>query len=131
MSRENVEVVRAALEAWNRDDWDAILESATPDFELDMSRAMGPFRGVYGAGQVRRFWESFAANWESRRFEAHELIEAGEHVVVPVTLHTRGREGIEVSARITHLWTLRDGRLARMCMYQDREEALEAAGLAG
>ena len=129
MSQKNVEVVRAALEAWNRDDWDAILENATPDFELDMSRAVGPFRGVYGVGQVRRFWESFAASWESRRFEAHELIDADPHVVVPVTLHTRGREGIEVAARITHLWTLRDGLLARMRMYQAREEALEAAGL--
>jgi ketosteroid isomerase-like protein len=129
MSEQNLEVVRAAVEAWNRDDWDAILETATPDFELDMSRADGPFRGVYGAGQVHRFWESFAANWESRRFEAHELIDAGDHVVVPVTLHLKGRDGIEVSARITHLWTLRDGRLARMRMYQQRSEALEAAGL--
>jgi ketosteroid isomerase-like protein len=125
----NAEVVRAALDAWNRDDWDAILATATPDFELDMSRADGPFRGVYVTGQVRRFWESFAANWEARRFEPHELIDAGDHVVVPVTLHLRGRDGIEVSARITHLWTLRDGRLARMRMYQERAEALEAAGL--
>jgi len=125
----NADVVRAALEAWNRDDWEAILASATPDFELDMSRADGPFRGVYGAGQVQRFWESFAASWESRRFEPQEVIDAGDQVVVPVTLHLRGRDGIEVSARITHLWTLRDGRLARMCMYQERAEALEAAGL--
>lgn len=129
MSAENVEAVRAALDAWNRDDWDAIIANATSDFELDMSRAEGPFRGVYGVGQVRRFWESFAANWESRRFEAHEFVDAGEHVVVPVTLHTRGREGIEVSARITHLWTFRDGRIAGMRMYQRRAEALAAAGL--
>jgi ketosteroid isomerase-like protein len=129
MSQENLEIVRAAMEAWNRDDWDAILENAAPHFELDMSRAVGPFRGVYAVDQVRGFWEGFAANWESRRFEAHELIDAGEHVVVPVTLHMRGRDGIEVSARVTQVWTVRDGTLVRMCMYQERQEALEAVGL--
>jgi ketosteroid isomerase-like protein len=129
MSQENVELVKAAFEAWNRSDWDSILALATPDFELDLSRANGPFRGTYGSAEVRRFWDGFAGTWESRWFEPHEFIDAGEHVVVPVTLHMRGREGIEVSARIAHVWTLRDGRLARMCMYQAREEALDAAGL--
>jgi ketosteroid isomerase-like protein len=126
---DNVERVKAALEAWNHDDWDAIIDAATPDFELDMSRADGPFRGVYGVNQVRRFWDEFAATWESRRFEPDEFIDAGENVVVPVTLRMRGREGIEVAAHITHVWTLRDGRVARMCMYQERREALAAVGL--
>jgi ketosteroid isomerase-like protein len=129
MSQANLERVEAALEAWNRGDWDSILDEATPDFELDMSRADGPFRGVYTVDAVRPFWEGFAAAWESRRFEAHEFIDAGEHVVVPVTLRMRGRDGIEVSARITHVWTLHGGRISRMCMYQGRREALEAVGL--
>jgi ketosteroid isomerase-like protein len=129
MSQENVELVRGALEAWNRGDWEAILEDAGPDFELDMSRAAGPFRGVYGRDQVGGFWEGFAENWASRRFEAHEFIDAGPHVVVPVTLHLRGRDGIEVAARIAHVWTIRDGTLVRMCMYQERRDALEAVGL--
>ncbi|MBN1527591.1 MAG: nuclear transport factor 2 family protein [Thermoleophilaceae bacterium] len=129
MSRANVELVQAALQSWNRSDWQSILATATPDFELDMSRAEGPFRGVYSAGQVQRFWEGFAAAWESRRFEPHEFIDAGDHVVVPVTLHMRGRDDIEVSARVTHVWTVRGGRLANMSMYQERGQALEAVGL--
>jgi ketosteroid isomerase-like protein len=42
MSQENVEIVKAALDAANRDDWDALFQDMTPDFELDMSRAIGP-----------------------------------------------------------------------------------------
>jgi ketosteroid isomerase-like protein len=31
--------------------------------------------------------------------------------------------------RFAQVWTFRDGRITRMNMYADREEALEAAGL--
>jgi hypothetical protein len=50
-------------------------------------------------------------------------------VIVPWTLHAVGHDGIEVEARATWMFTIRDGSLQRVCMYQEREEALEAAGL--
>src|SRR5215213_1428820 len=95
----------------------------------DLSRAVGPQHDVYRLDQMRRFWSEFAESWESVRIEPHEFIEAGEHVVVPLTMHTRGRDGIEVQARITWTWTILDGDLVRLCMYQDRQDALEAVGV--
>ncbi|MGH2993107.1 MAG: hypothetical protein ACRDL1_06185 [Solirubrobacterales bacterium] len=53
----------------------------------------------------------------------------GDHVVVPHTTHIRGRDGIEAQARTTSLVTIRDGKIERICLYQERQEALEAAGL--
>jgi len=50
-------------------------------------------------------------------------------VVVPWTFHAMGRDGIEVPARPTWTLTIRDGAIERICMYQEREDALEAAGL--
>jgi ketosteroid isomerase-like protein len=132
MSDENVEVVRAAIDAYNRGDWDAMLKDAAPDCEFDFSRAMGPRRGVHSLAQVRALLENFGGffeTFESVRVEVDEFIDAGEHVVVPVTLHARGREGIEVKARPTGVWTIRDGVVVRVCLYQDLEDALEAAGL--
>jgi len=129
MSQENVEIVRAALEAFNRGDWDGALTNAAPDLELDLSRAAGPNRGVYKLGQIRGFWDDFVGTWESSRIEPHEFIETGEHVVVPWTLHAVGRDGIEVQARVTWSFSLRDGAVERICMYQERQEALEAAGV--
>jgi ketosteroid isomerase-like protein len=129
MSRENVEIARASIEAYNRMDWDGALKDASPDFECDLSRAVGPQHDVYRLDQMRRFWSEFAESWESVRIEPHEFIEAGEHVVVPLTMHTRGRDGIELQARITWTWTILDGDLVRLCMYQDRQEAIEAVGL--
>jgi ketosteroid isomerase-like protein len=130
MSQENVEIVRAALDAFSRQDWDAGFRDVAPDFELDFSRAIGPvLHGILKLDQVRRGLVEFAGNWESVRIEPHEFIEVDDLVVVPYTLHLRGREGIEVVSRPTTVWTIRDGAIQRMVMYQEREEALEAVGL--
>jgi ketosteroid isomerase-like protein len=129
MSRENVEIVRSAVEAVDRGDWDAMLADAAPSFEIDLTRAVGPIHGVYPRDRIPALLDEFADSWESLRFEADELIDAGEHVVVPWTMRARGRDGIEVPSRVTWVWTVRDGAIVRACMYQEREDALEAAGL--
>lgn len=129
MSDENVEIVRAAIDAVGRSDWDGMLKDAAPEFEMDLSRAVGPVHGVYGLDQIRSVLSEFADNWESLRFEASELIDAGDDVVVPWTMYARGRDEIEVPSRVTWVWTLRDGAIVRACMYQQRQEALEAVGM--
>jgi ketosteroid isomerase-like protein len=107
MSQENVEIVRAAIDAFNQRDWDAALKDVAPGGEVDMSRAVGPLHDVYRLDQMRGFIDDLAESWESLWLEAHEFTEAGEHVVVPWTLHVRGRDGIEVAARVTWVWTIR------------------------
>jgi ketosteroid isomerase-like protein len=129
MSKENVEIVRRSFEAFNRGDFDAAFEDFAPDFELDFSRAIGIDRGTYNLAQFRRRNEELAEMWESNRLGADELIDAGELVVVPWTSRLRGRDGIEVQARGTWLCTFRDGLVVRIRLYQDKREALEAAGL--
>jgi ketosteroid isomerase-like protein len=129
MSQENVEIIRAAIDAFNRKDWDAALKDAAPGFELDFSRAIGPQRGIYeGGDQLRRFLAELVEGWESVRFEPHEFLEAGDLVLATLTLHVKGRDGIELSSSPTMVWTIRDGAVVRMTMYQERREALEAVG---
>jgi len=53
MSQANVEIVRAAVDAYNRGDLDAVLRDAAPECEVDLSRAAGPFHGVYTLDQIR------------------------------------------------------------------------------
>jgi ketosteroid isomerase-like protein len=129
MSRENAEIVKAALEAANRDDWDGVFKDMAPGFELDMSRAVGPLSGVISLDQLRRAQGDFAEYWESVRIEPQEFIEAGDLVVVPWAMHARGRDGIEVVARATFVWTIRGGAIERGSMYQEQREPLKAVGL--
>jgi ketosteroid isomerase-like protein len=129
MSQENVEILEASIDAYNREDWDAMVKDAAPGFEMDMSRAVGPVRGVFKLDQILRVVGEFAEYWESVRIEPQEFIEAGDLVVVPWAMHGRGRDGIELVARATCVFTIRNGAIERITLYQEREEALEAVGL--
>jgi hypothetical protein len=54
------------------------------------------------------------------------LVAAGDSVVVPNVARLRGREGVEVSARATFVYTLRRGAVTRICLYQELTDAVEA-----
>jgi ketosteroid isomerase-like protein len=129
MSQENVEIVKAWYDAFNREDWDANFKDLAPGFELDFSRAIGPWRGVFGPDQARQVAREIRETWESARLEPHEFIEAGDLVVVPWAMHGRGRDGIELVARFTFVFTIRNGAIERVTMYESRQDALEALGL--
>ena len=129
MSQENVEVVRQAIDAFNRRDLEAWEALSLPDAEVDWSASNGLEAGVYrGREEVERFTRTFET-FESVTTEPERLIQAGASVVVPNTARFRGREGIETVARSTFVYELRDGLIARLCLYHDTAEALEAIGL--
>ena len=130
MSQENVEIVRRSIEAWNQRDPTPALASWRLDAEIDWSRSDGPLKGVYrGHSELQAFWDAFWSTFEEVQLEAHAFTEAGSEVVVPNTAHFRGREGIEVIARSTFVYTLENGQITRLRMFQERAEARDAAGL--
>jgi ketosteroid isomerase-like protein len=129
MSSENVEIVRAAIDAHNRGDIDAAFKEAAPDFEYDGTRAVGIDGGVFNLEQFKSLLSTFRDTWESYAIGADELIDAGEAVVMAFANVLRGRDGIEVEAHGFWVWTIREGLIVRLCLYQERQEALEAVGL--
>jgi ketosteroid isomerase-like protein len=130
MSQENVEVAKAGVEAWNRSDrrtWLALFRS---DAEIDWSRARGPLKGVYrGHDELEAFWGEFWSTFEDVQLETYGFAESGSEVVYSNTSHSRGRQGIEVTARSTFVVTVENGQITRLQMFQERAEALAAAGL--
>ena len=129
MSEENVEIVRKAWSGLDRGDLEAAFKDTAPDVEFDQTRALGMDRGVYTLDEFKRLTQSFINTWESVRWEADEFIDAGEHVVLAFTNRLTGRDGITLEAHGTLVWTFRARRIVRVCLYQDRAGAVEAAGL--
>ena len=130
MSGENVEAVRRHNEAWNRRDRTTWLASFSSDGEIDWSRSRGPLNGVYrGHGELEVFWEAFWSTFEDVQVEIHGFTEVSSEVVVPNTAHIRGRQGIEVVAKSTFVFTVENGHITRLRLFQERAEALEAVGL--
>jgi ketosteroid isomerase-like protein len=71
----------------------------------------------------------FWSTCDDVQVELYGLAEAGSEVVYSNTAHMRGREGIEVSARSTFVYTIENGQITRFRLFQERPEALAAAGL--
>jgi uncharacterized protein len=135
MSRENVEIVRRALAKFSATRA-GLGEAAragliAPDVEIDYSALYpdGPIiRGLEG-------WREYldAQPWgRSVKLEPERLFDVdGERVLVFVRVTAEGEgSGVPVEMRNAHEFTLRDGVCVRWKVYADRNEALEAAGLA-
>ncbi len=130
MSGENVEAVRRLTDAWNRQDLRGWLAVFSAGAEMDWSRSRGPLKGVYrGHGELEVFWDAFWSTFEDVQVEMHGFTEVGREVVVPNTAHILGRQGIEVVARSTFVYTVENGQVTRQRLFQERAEALEATGL--
>jgi ketosteroid isomerase-like protein len=129
MSTENVEIVQAAIGAFNRGDREGVFRDASPGMQWDLSRATGPWRGIYGLDEARGIFDEFVGMWSTARTEPHEFIEAGDDVIVPWTTYMVGRDGIEVEVRVAWTFTLRDGRIERFRYYPGKADALRDAGL--
>jgi ketosteroid isomerase-like protein len=130
MSQENVETVRDVYEALNRRDWDAVFRDAYPDFVVQLPEAgmnVGSFQGRDG---LVKLFENYSEAFDFFHIEPEEFFEADEQVVVFVRIPARGRgSGAEVGLRSAHVWTMRATKAARLEVFPDRREALQAAGL--
>jgi ketosteroid isomerase-like protein len=129
MSQENIELFRTGLEAWNRGDYEAIVEMCHPEVEWTFSDRLPDATGhISGKADVRRFFETFTEDWSEISIRAERVADPGPNVVADVAFHARGRDGIEVSMTFVHVWTVRDGQIVRFRGFGSFEQALEAAG---
>src|SRR5687767_12414186 len=87
-------------------------------------------KGTYHAHDgVREFWRIFIEAWEEFRIEIEETRTEGDRVVAFVRFHAKAREGLELETPFVHLAEFREGEVVRFRSFDDRAEALEAAGL--
>jgi ketosteroid isomerase-like protein len=134
MSEQNLEIVRASWDAWNRGDMNALFEFYDPEVEWDMSHSYVPDMGVFhGHEGIREFFREWGAFFAEYWAEPEEFVDADDAVVVRVRQRGRGRSsnvGVEMPA-YWQVYRLRDGRAVRVEIYRDESEALVAAGLRG
>ena len=133
MSEENVEIVLRVADAHTRRDVDALLAILSPDVEWEDPVWWTESMRVYkGHQEVREWFErALVEPWESFRVEAEEVIPVGDdRVVAGGFVRGRGRgSGVETEVRGWLVFWIEDGLITRRCLFRDRAEALEAAGL--
>ena len=131
MSRENVEIVRRYLAAYDSGGLDVVAEFWHPDIEWRAVEGyiddVGVIRGPDGMRQYYGQWEE---PFDAIRIEIEELIETGDQVVAVVRSVGRMKDSdAEIDIRYAVVISVRDGKIARGREYSTRQEALEAVGL--
>jgi ketosteroid isomerase-like protein len=133
VSSHNVEIVRRvyASGAWDSDgDPTAALGFIDPEFEF-----VNPPDAVVPG--TRHGHEGFLLAMQSAidalEHFSHEPVgfaHAGDKVMVDIMLHARGRmSGVALSRPEWHVWTIRDGKAARVEWFKEHDAARRFAGL--
>jgi ketosteroid isomerase-like protein len=130
MSSECVEVVRHFVDAFNRADIESCLAVVDAENETDVSRAAGPYAGVYrGPDAVRKLLEGYFEAWEFLVWKPEHFLEPENgRVVMPFQASARGiGSGVEVEARAVVVFRVRERKILKMTLFNSEEEAAGAS----
>jgi ketosteroid isomerase-like protein len=132
MSRENVEIVRKVIEAWNRQDADLWLSYAAPEIEWIPAGPAAVEGAVYrGRDEVAKGIAAVWETWDVFDFREGELRDLGEAVLWLGRVKMRGSaSGIELEQEFAIHSVAGGGKLTRLETFLTWGAALEAAGLA-
>ena len=129
MSQENVEAVRASIEAWNAGDMGAFGESYDPHvvvrYANDWPEGSEP---IMGREAVMRQWEQQREAFDADTVELIETIDLGDRVVLRFIWRAVG-SGPDLNLEGTSVSTVRKGKTILVEFFWDHAEALEAVGL--
>jgi len=132
MSRENVEIVRRSMEAFNRRDRDAILAYYHPDAELqDLQHAPDAPGRLIGIDAIRAYWTQWDDAFDDFTAEIEECLDVGTYVLTATRWRGKGKDsGLEIDLRAVEVVEFADGKIARLTSgYSNKDEALKAMGL--
>lgn len=117
----------SVLEAYGRQDLEAVLEALHPAVEWVPPIALAEGRVFRGHAGVRRWWADLTSTFEGFSAEVDEVREVGGRLVVLGRLRSRGKEsGVEISDEVGWLWGFREGTISSMHVYLSHGEALKA-----
>jgi uncharacterized protein len=132
MSERNVEIVRNLYDAYERSDVVTLQSLTDPDLVWQLQSELPDAATLHGYDEVLAWLTGWDAEFVGSRIDPEQFFDLDDRVLVVSRVSGRGRvSDIEVELKTTHLFTLRDGRIADVRTFFDHDAALEAAGLRG
>ncbi|MFL6238477.1 MAG: nuclear transport factor 2 family protein [Actinomycetes bacterium] len=123
---ENAAVINNAYAAFGRGDIPAVIDLV--DDKVDWSSPAtlpqgGHFEGKGGVGQ---FFQGLGAAWDSLSLNVESVSDAGSDLVIGlVHLDGKRKDGSASGYGATHVFTVRDGKIARFREYTDLDSPLD------
>ena len=132
-AEKNIDIVRRSMELWNSGDLGALVATFTDDAELQPAPGFVEGEVLLGHEGIRHFFERLHEAWKpGDTVTLGEVREAGDKVMFSFRWRAIGGvSGIETTSEWMAVDTFRDGLIARMQIFSDRGEALEAMGISG
>jgi ketosteroid isomerase-like protein len=128
VSQENVEVAKRALDAFNRRDFDGLIELITPDIEWFPAMPGAVKDGYRGRLGVEAYLGEVRNTWKDYRACSSVFSDLDAHVLVLGRAEGNGRDsGVTVDSPLGMVIDFRDGRISRVRSYLDHDEASHAA----
>ena len=129
MSRENIEIARTSLEAWNAANMAAFRELLDPDVILRNPEGWPEPGPHVGREAVLRQFQEARELWDSDVLETKsDFIDIADRVLVR-TIWRGTRHGVDSELEFTIVYTVRKGKIFGFEYFWDHAEALEAMGL--
>jgi ketosteroid isomerase-like protein len=131
MSEETVTIVRQAFDAYIAGDIEGVLRLCAEDIVITQAAEVPGVppqqHGHQGVLEALGLWPE---QWDDFQIEIERIVaDPGDHVVVATRQSGRGKQsGVEVKARFTFLFAVRDGKLAEWRIFVDEAQALAALG---
>jgi ketosteroid isomerase-like protein len=126
----DIDSVRQIFDAWNRGDFDEVIEWTSEDFvwvPVTLATVEGE-EGFQGRDGFRRFFEQWGETWETWEVGLRECREVGDRIVALGHVRAKGRgSGVELDRPVAYVFEFRDGLVERGQSFFDHEEALAAA----
>jgi ketosteroid isomerase-like protein len=133
VASRNLELVRSICEAWERGEFGAV-DWAHPDIEYVLAGDRPTSDSWTGVVGMAEGWTDWLKTWQEFRAEAEEYRELDEErILVFHRLSGRGKtSGLDLAqaqAQGAALFHLSDGRVTRLAIYRERDQALADLGL--
>jgi len=116
-----IDIVRAHYAAAVKKDIQAMMAHVSPQVRWT-EMAGFPCAGTWVGPQavMINVFAALGRDWDGFHFELEQLINGGEHVVGIGTYHgTYRATGKSMQARVTHVWTLKDGEVVAFEQFTD------------
>jgi ketosteroid isomerase-like protein len=124
---DDLAMLERALSEWVRGEfWNAELYAADVVFVVS-----GPDAAEYhGIDGLTAAWRDFLSAWDDFRIETERVVSGAPGVyALLLRLFARGKgSGVDIDAEVANVVNVRDGRIARLEMFWNRDAALRAAG---
>ncbi len=125
----DVQAVRAGYERWNAGDTAALADLFTEDIEYQNSPEWPGQRVYHGADTVIRFLEEVAEIIALNPVDVVSADVVESEILIELRARTHGRlSGLDLDdGALFHVAQMRDGRVARVRVYLERDQAVRAA----